>query len=93
MFDSLYTIEFWFIAILLVGAIWIKVRYVHSDAFRQGASKGFALGMNRTIKIMLESNMINSKDDSGNDLTEEELIQKLRPKIVDRLLKEVSGKE
>lgn len=73
--------------LLLVGVVWLKQYLDRKEAYRDGASHGFVLGVDRTIKIMVEQHLV-ARDPDGPFLTADELITKLGPVITNSVIKE-----
>lgn len=80
MIEAMMRPESWIIVILLLLLIWVNQRAVKADAYRLGATQGFMLGIDRTIKVMREQQMV-SDNDLGTTPTREELIKKLAPLV------------
>lgn len=76
------------VIVLLIGVVWIKQTMISKDSYRKGASDGFVLGIDRTIKVMLEQHMLARKDDEPFP-TKEELLIKLAPMITSSVTKEL----
>ena len=71
---------------LLMAVLWLKNHLVYKDGYRAGATQGFVLGIDRTIKILTDKNMI---IDGDNVIDSEELLVRLAPIITDSVVKEI----
>ena len=87
-FDTMMRPETWIVITSLVALLWLNQRTVKYEAYRLGATQGFMLGIDRTIKVMREQKMI-SDDDQGLQLDKEELIIKLTPMITADVIAEM----
>ena len=92
MFEAMMRPESWIIIFLLLLLIWVNQRAVKADAYRLGATQGFMLGIDRTIKVMREQQMV-TDDELGVVPTREELIKKLAPLVTIDVIAEMKRLE
>ena len=90
MIDVLTRPEFWLLSVSLIAVIWIKQRMIHKDAYRIGATQGFVLGVDRTIKVLDDLHMINKLDHDGNQMSRDDIIIKMTPLITASVIQEMA---
>lgn len=85
--DTVYTVEFWALVALLLGTVYVLQRITRNTAYRLGATHGFALGIDRTIKTMIKEKLVCDKN--GIPYTKDEVLSKIIPTINAEMKKEV----
>ena len=87
MLDVVYNWQLWIVTLLLMTIIWIKVRAERYRGYREGIVKGFLSGVEFTVHVVADKNLIENPDDKNIPLTEEQLIRLLSPMLTTELLK------
>lgn len=88
MFDAIYNPEVWVVSAALMAAIWYKNRRTGHEAFRDGALAGLLLGADRTIKILVEQELIDKRDAFGIKPSKAELVKLVGPIVAAKLTDE-----
>jgi hypothetical protein len=85
------------VIVLLLGVVWYKQHQDRKQAYREGATHGFMLGIDRTIGMMVDRQMIKRRAREPV-LTKEDLMIRMTPLIAEsvisdaeRLLEKNSG--
>jgi hypothetical protein len=81
------TWELIMVVLLLVGVVWYKQRLDRRDSYRDGATQGFILGIDRTISTMVDQQLI-ARGSADPVLTKEDLMLRLAPVIADSIIKD-----
>lgn len=92
MIDTLLTWQFWTVFLLLMWVIWIKVRITRQEYYLLGTRQGFALGISRTVKTLVDEHMISKDAFEASDLDVDKLVDKIAPIIAANLVKEANRK-
>lgn len=92
MLDTLLTWQFWVVFIPLILTIVINNRLTKYKYYKLGATQGFALGISRTVKTLINIDMISADTSKGRVLSQDEVVKLISPIITDELIKEVNRK-
>jgi hypothetical protein len=75
------------VILLLVGVVWYKQHIDRKQAYREGATHGFMLGIDKTIGMMVDHKMIKRRA-SEPVLTKDDLMVRMAPMIAESVIKD-----
>jgi hypothetical protein len=82
-----FTWELIAVAALLLGVVWYKQHQDRKEAYREGATHGFILGIDRTIGMMVDQQMIKRRAREPVQ-TKDDLMIKMAPLIAESVIKD-----
>ncbi len=75
------------VALLLIGVVWYKQHVDRQQAYREGATHGFMLGIDRTIGMMVDHQMIKRRAREPVQ-TKDDIMVKMAPLIAESVIKD-----